>query len=71
MLAFIFWLSAGEDRLLIPVASKQALELDLPPMRFVSPITASDSETLSTEDNGDDDESSDDFDRDEDLEDDL
>jgi len=40
MLAFLSWISAGKDELIIPVSSRRFIYLALPPASFLSSVTA-------------------------------
>lgn len=56
MLAFLYWLAEGKPELLIPVSSRQALTVTLPPMAFQSPLSVRDGESESDDDDPVDDE---------------
>lgn len=58
MLAFLSWISADKNELIIPVSSKQFIYLGLPPVSFLSPVTVlHDGDEPSDEDDPDFDES--------------
>jgi hypothetical protein len=38
LLAFLYWLANGQDRLVVPMSCEESLTLSLPPMSFLSPI---------------------------------
>lgn len=63
MLAFLWWLSSGKEKLVIPIAENDALILNLPPASFVSSVgVLHEGEELADEDDPDiDDEDWDDY----------
>lgn len=60
MLAFLSWFAAGESFIAIPVGLKEGIWLELPPMRFESPVSTP-SEADETEDEQADDDAADDI----------
>jgi hypothetical protein len=60
MLAFLSWFAAGESFIAIPVGLKEAIWLELPPMRFDSPVSTP-SEADEAEDEQADDDTADDI----------